>query len=266
MNKDAGTQLPRTVSESSLARVWARILLDIYDNPGTELSPVVISIAGHGVSKEDKKLMELLDALLASRGMLSNEKVAFTIFPQRLWKMCGGEREALFSMYKEVSSRYRALNKSLNGRGLYFERLVDFGKGPCGGNQLKWILEQYESRKGVRRSMLQAAIFDPARDHVANAQLGFPCLQHISFIPTAEGLVLNAFYATQQWLNKGFGNYLGLSRLGKFMASEMGIPFAKLNAMIGVLKLEKVNKTDDELIPVVSHARSLLKAAGGVMA
>ena len=110
------------------------------------------------------------------------------------------------------------------GRGLYFERMVMYGRGPCDGNQLEWILSQFGSRKGVRRSMLQAATFDPGRDHVASAQLGFPCLDHVSFVPTRAGLVVNATYATQQVFDKAYGNYLGLTRLGAFMAKEMGHP------------------------------------------
>jgi hypothetical protein len=66
--------------------------------------------------------------------------------------------------------------------------MVMYGRGPCDGNQLEWILSQ-SSRKGVRRSMLQATTFDTARDHVASAQLGFPCLQQVSFEPTTAGLV-----------------------------------------------------------------------------
>ena len=81
--------------------------------------------------------------------------------------------------------------------------------------------------------VLQAATFDPGRDHVASAQLGFPCLQQVSFEPTAAGLVVNAFYATQQIFDKAYGNYLGLAQLGAFMAHEMGMP-SRLNVMVGV--------------------------------
>src|SRR3546814_7420399 len=72
-----------------------------------------------------------------------------------------------------------------------------------------------------------ATTFDPGRDHVASAQLGFPCLQQVSFEPTTAGLVVNAFYATQQVFDKAYGNYLGLAQLGAFMAHEMDIPLAR---------------------------------------
>ena len=88
--------------------------------------------------------------------------------------------------------RYKALNWGQNGRGLYFGRLIDFESAPCDGNQLEWIISSYTKRTGIRRSMLQASVFDPARDHVPQAQLGFPCLQHVQFAPVGETLTVNA--------------------------------------------------------------------------
>jgi hypothetical protein len=123
---------------------------------------------------------------------------------------------------------------------------------------LEWILSQFNSRVGVRRSLLQATTFDPERDHVASAQLGFPCLQQVSFEPTPAGLVVNAFYATQQIFDKAYGNYLGLAQLGAFMSREMGLPLARLNVMVGVAKLERISKSDIDFAPLVAAAKTLL--------
>jgi hypothetical protein len=106
--------------------------------------------------------------------------------------------------------------------------------------------------------MLQATTFDPGRDHVASAQLGFPCLQQVSFEPTAAGLVVNAFYATQQIFDKAYGNYLGLAQLGAFMSHEMGMCLARLNVMVGVAKLERITKSDPDLAPLVTAAEALV--------
>ena len=106
--------------------------------------------------------------------------------------------------------------------------------------------------------MLQATTFDPGRDHDATAQLGFPCLQQVSFEPTGAGLVVNAFYATQQIFDKAYGNYLGLAQLGTFMAHEMDMPLARLNVMVGIAKLERITKSDADLAPLVAAARALI--------
>jgi hypothetical protein len=87
----------------------------------------------------------------------------------------------------------------------------------------------------VRRSALQLAVFDAARDHSKAAQLGFPCLQHVTAAPTAEGLCINGFYATQYVVERAYGNYLGLCRLGRFLAHEFEMPLARMTCFTGIL-------------------------------
>ena len=252
---------PLLIDETNLSRAWARLLLRVLDGSGTEVAPLVLSLSGfapNGVAVEDPTVRQVLDQLLMRKRRIAVENVAFTIFPQRLWEMSRGNRTRLFARYREVFPRWKAMNRKANGRGMYFERMVMYGRGPCHGNQLEWILSQFNSRKGVRRSMLQATTFDPGRDHVASARLGFPCLQQVSFEPTAAGLVTNAFYATQQIFDKAYGNYLGLAQLSAFMAREMGMSLARLNVVVGIAKLEGINKSDADLVPLVAAARALV--------
>ena len=140
-----------------------------------------------------------------------------------------------------------------NRRGLYFARLVAYdldhrtgerlphippGAVPQDGNQLEFLIQR--CKKGVRVSAFQATVFDPARDHTTAARIGFPCLQHVTFVPSfADGtLLLNAFYATQQLFEKGYGNYLGLARLGHFVAQQTGLSLVRVTCFIGVEKME----------------------------
>ncbi|MFI4999884.1 MAG: thymidylate synthase [Reyranellales bacterium] len=248
------------IDDTNLSRAWARLLLQVLDGAGTEVAPLIFSLSGfadNGAAVEDPAVRHALDGLLKCKGRLLVDDVAFTIFPQRLWEMSRDDRTRLFAIYRATFPRWQAMNRQANGRGLYFERMVMYGRGPCDGNQLEWILSQ-SSRKGVRRSMLQATTFDPSRDHVASAQLGFPCLQQVSFEPTTAGLVTNAFYATQQIFDKAYGNYLGLAQLGAFMAHEMGMPLARLNVMVGIAKLERITKSDTDFAPLVAAAQALV--------
>jgi hypothetical protein len=251
---------PVVIDDTNLSRAWAQLVLRVIEGAGTEVAPLILSLSGfgqNGVAVEDDAVRQALDRLLKRKDRLVVEDVAFTIFPQRLWEMSRGDRTRLFGLYRETFPRWQAMNRIANGRGLYFERMVRYGRGPCDGNQLEWILSQ-SSRKGVRRSMLQATTFDPGRDHVASAQLGFPCLQQVSFAPTSAGLVTNAFYATQQIFDKAYGNYLGLAQLGAFMAHEMGMPLARVNVMVGIAKLERITKSDADFAPLIAAARALV--------
>jgi len=247
------------IEETNLSVAYARLLLASVSSAGSKISPVLISLSGFredGTIAEDQAFRSAMDEALATNDKYSVEVVAHTIFPQRIWKMSKGDRGRFFDLYKKVFPRYKHMKRRENSRGLYFERLTMFGPGVrCGGNQLEWILSNFERRSGVRSSMFQASIFDPMRDHVPQPRLGFPCLQHVSFVPVKnEGLVMNAFYATQYVFDKAYGNYLGLVQLGAFMASQMKMPLAKVNVTIGVANFatQKSNSTLEKLLQLAS--------------
>src|SRR5205823_3837083 len=145
-----------------------------------------------------------------------------------------------------------------NKRGSYFQRLVDLNGEGQGPNQLKWMLDEYRDHPKARRaSKFQATTFDPLRDYSSTGQLEFPCLQQVSFTFEDGGLSLNGFYATQQIARKAYGNYLGLARLGAFMAKEMGLSFEQLNVFVGIAKMD-VNKTDPDLRALLEVVRAQL--------
>ncbi len=254
---------PMIINESNLSIAWGRALLQVLDNPGVELTPLVVQLDAARASQDDFEVASIrteLDRHIEARCMLATQTVAWTIFPLSLWQRARSDRSRLFEMYRSAYPRYIALNRRLNGRGLYFGRLIAFGRGPCDGNQLEWIIANYNKRRAVRRSMFQASVFDPACDHVPQAQLGFPCLQHVQFTPAGDGLTVNAFYATQQLFDKAYGNWLGLCDLGSFMASQMGLEFRQLNCFVGVEKLDRVTKS--ELRPLAAVVRSAIQASG----
>jgi hypothetical protein len=251
---------PIVVSDANLSRAWARLFLHIYDSRRTEISPLTLSLTGFDADAGISEVAEVrseLDRILKLKKRISVSDVAFTIFPQRFWRMAKGDRNRLFALYAMAFPGYVAMNRTLNGRGLYFERMTHFNDAtPSNGNQLEYILSNW--KEGVRDTMLQVSVFDPARDHVRQARLVFPCLQHVSFVPTKEGLVANAFYATQYVFDKAYGNYLGLAQLGAFMAHEMQLPFARLNVTVGVAKLDGVRKRDASLEPMIAALRAVV--------
>ena len=250
---------PLHFAGNNLSKVWSGIVDHIVGHPGTESSPLIVTLHGFGRNEsiaEYQTVRQELDGLYASKGKISVEEVAFTIFPQRYWQIAGNDRHALYDLYRKNFPRIQARNKKANGRGLYFQRMAMYGSGPYEGNQLELIISEFNSGPGVRRSKFQASIFDPSRDHVPQPRLGFPCLQSVSFVPTKDKLVVNALYPTQQMFDKAYGNYLGLVNLGRFMASEMGLSLALVHIFIGIAKLDTINKTDSGLKTVLDLAHS----------
>ena len=251
--------LPLIIEETNLSHAWSRAFLHIIDHPGKEVSPLLITLTGftNSMPKEDQAIRDALDNCLKINNEQSVHTVANTIFPASYWQRSNHNRNKLFNTYLENFPRIQALAPKKNKRGLYFERLIAYGSGPNNGNQLEYIISQYKSRTGVRRSMFQASIFDPARDHVIDPRIPFPCLQHVSFIPQNKSLIMNAFYATQLLFNKAYGNYLGLCKLGDFMAHEMGLTFERTNCFVGVAKMDNIPKkcpTLEELKKVARQA------------
>lgn len=242
------SSIPLLIDKENLSHAWSYALLQIVKNNPKKISPLVISITGfqeNGEPIENETVRTVLDAALASRGEQSIATVANTIFPYSLWRRSRYERQELFERYIKLLPRAKAIERHKNRRGLYFERLIAFGEDEKPKvNQLNHIISEYQGRPGVRTSMFQASIFDPQKDHSSSALLPFPCLQHVSFVPDAhEGtLTLNAFYATQQLITKAYGNYLGLCRLGTFMAHEMQLTFSRMNCFVGVENLGEIRK------------------------
>jgi hypothetical protein len=249
---------PYVIEDSNLSHAWARAIWRIAKTPGFEIAPLVVSINGFDASNlpaEDDDIRKSLDNFLSSNEEWSTEIVAFTIFPQRYLTISGGNRHSFYEVCFDALPHLKATNPHLNGRGMYFERLIRFGRGRVNDNQLEFILTEYlEGRK--RASKYQACIFDPERDQSRQPYQTFPCLQTVTFVPTDQGLIVNAVYALQYLVQRGYGNFLGLAHLGGFMAREMKIPLVRLNVIAGV---EKLDFPKDQVGPLTEVIRTKVK-------
>ena len=170
----------------------------------------------------------------------------------------------LFARFDKAWPRIKKCSQ--NRRGSYFFRMTNFRgteeEKPI--NQLKHVISTYNSGNH-RRSALIATIFDPALDHKNNRQLGFPCLQQVSFSPDGNGgLVVTGTYTTQFLFDRAYGNYLGLCRLGEFMAKEMGLKFVQMNCIALVGQRGTPSKT--ELKPLVERLKSEMAQVEGTAA
>lgn len=227
------------VEECSVSLAWGRAL-QVVASPGrTEMAPLTVSICGASTNdllSEHPVIRNELDKVLVAEDKQTVETVANTIFPYSLWNPAR-ERQLLFDRYMAI---YPQLQRNWqNRRGTYFQRMVANGRDDA-PNQLEFVLDAYgNATKGMRRSVLQVAVFDPRKDQTAARRTGFPCLQHLSFVPSkAEGLSVNAFYASQFMVERAYGNYLGICQLGGFVAHELGIRLTRVTCHIGLALLD----------------------------
>lgn len=245
--------------ESNLSAAWARAYLELDSRSHKERAPFMVSISTreNGTLAEDEDLRFALDACLEDRALPSVEKVAKSIFPQSVWQRFRKKpRKEFFDYYLEYLPDFVSMESTKNRDGIYFARLIGYGTShrngkpeghiPAavlkeGGNQLEFIIKS--CHPGAQRMALQVAIYDPVRDQT-NARRGFPCLQHLTFAPDfkSKTLAMNAFYATQQLFVKAYGNWLGLSRLGTFVAEQADLRFCQLNCYVGIQKMDGENQ------------------------
>ena len=247
-----------TIEEKNISVAWAKAFIRVV-NAG-EIAPLTVVIRGFsdGEPMEVERIRQLLDeALAAEEKPLSCNEVANTIFPMSLWNP-QASRQILYERYRRIMPR--VLGFPRNKYGVYFQRLIAFGRNSAdfdGVNQLEHIIQTW-SCGNHRRTALQASIFDPFKDHTHQLQRGFPCLQHVAFAKDgSDGLAVTGYYVTQYIFERAYGNYLGLSRLGSFMAKEMDLELTQVTCVASPAQCDG-NKKKSTLRAVAQKVEKIL--------
>ena len=242
------------VEDNNLSVAWAKVFLRVFQEG--EISPVVVVVKdiGDDGPEENLQIRSTLDQLLEEDGKgLSCNTVANTIFPS-IWNP-NANRQELYDRYRCILPRLRKDRR--NRYGLYFQRLISYGgsgDGNNGVNQLEHIIQTWH-KGNHRRTALQAGLFDPLKDHTDQPVRGFPCLQQVSFARYGDdGLSITGYYATQFVVERAYGNYLGLCRLGRFMAHEMGLRFGQMTCIATPVMLYRTKKSVKGLAEQIQQA------------
>ena len=247
-------------SKHGIGDAWGRAFLDLMKPGLSSRHPAVVTM--NMLEKlddvENGGIRKLLDSHLTKLEQKTCGTVASTIFPMSFWKpKAADDDEALFARYDRAWPKIALCPQ--NRKGVYFRRLIAYAaKGHDGApvNQLQTIIASY--KKGMhRKSALQAAIFDPSRDHTNEPYGSFPCLQHVTFTPLENGkLSIAGFYARQLHFEKAYGNYLGLLNLGKFMAKHFELELSQVVCVASFLDLSEKSKKD--LMPLAEELKKIL--------
>ena len=237
---------PHLITATDLASAWLTAAEWTARTPKDSRSLVVtIPVAEDGlISRSPAFESKFSETIRSINGTNKKPKMvqfidnASTIFPENLWRARKAEgREKFYDRYLSQLKRIKKLSQK-NVYGVYFERMIAFkamrsGKPPT-INQLEFVIRLLNKPKTTRQSALQISIFHPAYDHTGQAMRGFPCLQQVSFThPSKRVLHLNAYYPTQYIFERGYGNYLGLCHLGRFVAEATNHRFSGMTCFIG---------------------------------
>ena len=233
------------IEADGLSRAWFEALKTVVERG--EIAPLIVTFPAkqNDGNRDTPEVRTALDEMLGPVGKFSCGTVSNTIFPGSLWNP-NEPSSRLYSAYLQVLPVLWKNRR--NKRGLYFERLIDYGnnKNPGSGfNQLARVIENWHTGPH-RRSGLQASIFDALNDHIKAPYLGFPCLHQIAFTPlnNGAGLGITGYYGHEYIVDKAYGNYLGLAKLGEFMAHEMGLKLEQISVVASVASLgsRKISK------------------------
>lgn len=161
------------------------------------------------------------------RGLNGDElaDVIKTIFPYTLHSTCT-DRIELYDSYLRRHDRAMRFRRNRGTWGTYFERLIRF-PGAQGVNQLETAISKLTSWQTRSTTGLVFHLATPTVDTPRTR--GGPCWHYGEIIWRADStLDLVAVYRNHDFMNKAFGNFLGLGMLLKFLASESGLKTGKL--------------------------------------
>lgn len=232
------------ISHDNLSLAWSEALRYLVDNGGKGVH-LAVAIR-RPLEPEVDAIRSTLDAFIAERRQSAPNvwpisTVANTMFPAAFYRT--GRENARARLY-ELHAKAQRMQQRMRNPENYFNRLVAYpvpGDEPF--NQLEYIVDrlitQQRPRKGGRGGPLSSAyevgLTAPAgadlRVHAPGQDrniLGFPCLSHISFTLEAGVLNLAALYRNQYFVTRAYGNYLGLARIGNFIAQEAGVELGEV--------------------------------------
>jgi hypothetical protein len=236
------------ITSSSISEAWQEAITLTHGAIRREVFNLEVTITNLEQDvEENPELRARLDSALINADLAKVGTVANTIFPVRLWNPAQ-PRGDLFARYNALWPKIRRHHN--NRRGTYFQRLISYPQpGPESFNQLDQIISTYLSGNH-RRSALQASVIVPSFDLTNSRQQGFPCMQQLAFLPRPAGrLRVLGFYPIQYIYQRGYGNYLGLINLGRFMAAEMNLSLEAITCISSVAKLDRPSSAAAFILP-----------------
>lgn len=233
--------MTKLITAPNLSLVWLTALEHLLVCGGKDTN-VIVEV--EHVDEEELRIHQLLDDFLRERSIHTGEDflpvvtVANTLFPQALYEPRRGKNARPF-LYQTYEQNFEVIKRlPANNHGTYFQRMIDWPtkdkkhKKAENVNQLENIIRRLRaglSRQNPLSSAYEIGISDVETEDIRIYQpgndgrlMGFPCLSHISLTLFKNRLHLTALYRNQYFMHKAYGNYVGLSRLLRFLCQEIG--------------------------------------------
>jgi len=222
------------IAHDNISHAWNEALQHVVAHHG---KAVHLAVAiGRPLEPEDDAVRASLDAFIderrqAGKAIWPVSTVANTMFPSAFYRR---DRANARARLYELHAKAQRMQQRMRDPENYFNRMVAY-PGPDGKafNQLEYVIDRLiKQRKPRKRGGPLSSAYEiglsapaggdlrvqaPGRDRKL---MSFPCLSHISFTLEGEHLNLAALYRNQYFVTRAYGNYLGLARIGNFIAHE----------------------------------------------
>ena len=230
----------------SVSEAWVLGLERVVAEPDGRLVHLGSTVTDPG--RELARVRQVLDCALGAADKQPVDTVAETIFPSSLYSDPGFDwtpgiaqeaeaeldsaADALYSSYCDMLPLLSSV--AANNRGTYFGRMVSWpGKAAGGKNQLADRVEalRREHRAGRRRNNTLDMDIAADSEEPRGVQIyaatdrrlrGFPCLTHVDLTLHDGRLHCLAVYRHQYFIEKAYGNMLGLSAMLQFLCQQSG--------------------------------------------
>jgi thymidylate synthase len=233
------------INEKDVSTAWVAALDQRLASGGDAVNLTVV-IADP--TAEHQAVRQTLDRFIRERRRTKHQSVelvstvANTLFPSAWYLPERLSQDAAEHLY-ELERIARRVSRRRNPRGTYFERMVAWpSQGSQEFNQLDQVVRRLRSarERGHRRGHeyevglttpadeIAAPVLVPGKDRNTR---GFPCLSHLSFSLLHGVVNLLAVYRSHDFISRGYGNYLGLGRVLRFVAEESGLPAGELTCV-----------------------------------
>jgi len=170
--------------------------------------------------------------------------VANTIFPSNSkWHV--GDLHRFFAHYRNVYERGQ--RRHPHAWGTYFLRLIAFGKGK--ENQLGKVIEGLANWKSKPKAAFVLHLSSTELDNPR--PLGAPCWQYAQFIRSGgDVLSLSAVYRSHDYFQKALGNFVGLTRLLRFVCERSQMKSGTLTCLSTYASLQNKQAKTRQLLGI----------------
>lgn len=242
-----------TIEGTSLSDAWARTVVEVATQEKHRACHVITRIADP--TNEDPRIREMADGILAEHELDPVNTVANTLFPQALARSTP-DPDALGKRYLNLLPTLKQLDSD-NGRGTYFERLVNY-EAPDGHlNQLAEVVRRLKQESAVAAKsatgakharyevgleQLTASLPVLEADHDTNP-IGFPCLTLLSFQLDDGRVHAIAHYRSHYLFQRAYGNYLAVCRLLCYICERSHLTPGEVTIVAGYAQVDRHRKS-----------------------